>query len=69
MAVDANVKSLILWHISRRYRERDVLNEAREIFPNAIVARDYDHFAIKRGIGAQKVVEQQKSEDEQAGDE
>jgi len=58
LAVDANVKSLILWHVSRRYRERDVLNEARDIFPNVIVARDYDHFVVKRGVGAHKVVEE-----------
>ena len=55
LAVQANAKSLILWHISRRYRERDVLAEARSVFPNAIVARDFDHFIIKRGEGAQKV--------------
>jgi len=62
LAVDAGVKSLILWHVSRRYRERDVLTEAREIFPAAIVARDYDHYVIKRGVGAQKVVEENKHE-------
>lgn len=58
LAVDANVKSLILWHVSRRYRERDVLAEAREVYPEAVVARDYDHFIIKRGVGAVKVIEQ-----------
>ncbi len=57
LAVDANAKSLILWHVSRRYRERDVLNEAREVFPNVIVARDYDHFVVKRGVGAHKVID------------
>jgi ribonuclease Z len=40
---------LILTHISRRYRERDVIAEAREFFPGAIVARDFDDFQIKRG--------------------
>ncbi len=48
LALQANVKHLILTHISRRYRERDVLSEAREIFPNAIVARDFDNYQIKR---------------------
>lgn len=57
LAVDAGAKSLILWHISRRYRERDVLAEARDIYPDVIVARDYDHFAVKRGIGAIKLGE------------
>jgi hypothetical protein len=32
-----------------------VLAEARSVFPNAVVARDFDHFIIKRGEGAQKV--------------
>jgi len=48
LAVKAGVKHLILTHISRRYRERDVLSEAREVFPESHVARDFDHFQIKR---------------------
>jgi ribonuclease Z len=49
LAKKAGVKHLILTHLSRRYRERDVLAEARAIFPEAIVARDFDDFQIKRG--------------------
>ncbi len=49
LAVQAGVKHLILTHISRRYRERDVLAEAREIFPGAIVARDFDSYQVRRG--------------------
>ena len=49
LASKANVKHLILTHISRRYRERDILAEAQEIFPGAYVARDFDDFQIKRG--------------------
>ncbi|NOG50632.1 MAG: hypothetical protein HND48_15295 [Chloroflexi bacterium] len=41
-----------MWHVSRRYRERDIVAEARSVFPEAIVARDFDHFTIKRGEGA-----------------
>ncbi|GAB4423580.1 MAG: ribonuclease Z [Anaerolineales bacterium] len=48
LAVEANVKKLILTHLSRRYRERDVQKEARSIFPNAVVARDFDTFKVKR---------------------
>ncbi len=48
LAVEANVKKLILTHLSRRYHERDVLEEARSVFPGAIVARDFDTFKIKR---------------------
>jgi ribonuclease Z len=49
LAVSAGVRHLILTHLSRRYRERDVLAEARSIFPGAMVARDFDSFQIRRG--------------------
>jgi ribonuclease Z len=49
LALQTGVKHLILTHISRRYRERDVVAEARAIFPDTIVARDFDAFQIKRG--------------------
>jgi ribonuclease Z len=48
LAVKAGVKKLILTHISRRYREKDVLKEAQAIFPNTVVARDFDSFQVKR---------------------
>jgi ribonuclease Z len=48
LAVKAGIKKLILTHISRRYREKDVLKEAQAIFPNTSVARDFDSFQIKR---------------------
>ncbi len=48
LAVKAGVKKLILTHLSRRYREKDVLAEAQSVFPSAVVARDFDHFQIKR---------------------
>ncbi len=48
LAKRAGVKQLILTHISRRYREKDVLAEAQSIFPNTVVARDFDTFIIKR---------------------
>jgi ribonuclease Z len=48
LAVKAGVKKLILTHISRRYREKDVLKEAQAVFPNSAVARDFDSFQIKR---------------------
>lgn len=46
-ARDAGVNQLFLTHISRRYREKDVLQEAQSIFPGAIVARDFDVFQVK----------------------
>lgn len=48
LAVQANIKCLILTHLSRRYFERDILQEAQEIFPNTFVARDFDHYQISR---------------------
>jgi ribonuclease BN (tRNA processing enzyme) len=47
-AREAGVKKLILTHLSRRYREKDVLAEAQAVFPNTSVARDFDSFQIKR---------------------
>jgi len=49
LAARVGVKHLILTHLSRRYRERDVLAEAQSIFPGALVARDFDVFQIRRG--------------------
>ena len=49
LAAGSGVKQLILTHISRRYREREVLAEAQAIFPNTVVARDFDTFQIRRG--------------------
>jgi len=49
LAADAGVGSLILTHISRRYRGDQVLEEAREVFPQTYVARDFDRFQVKRG--------------------
>lgn len=48
LARQANVRQLILNHISRRYREKDVLAEAQSIFENAVVARDFEVFQIRR---------------------
>jgi ribonuclease Z len=48
LAVKANVKQLFLTHISRRYREKDVLKEASAVHPNVKVARDFDTYTVKR---------------------
>lgn len=52
LATECNVKTLILNHVSRRYRERDIIEEAKSVFSGAIVARDLDHVVVKRGEGA-----------------
>jgi ribonuclease Z len=48
LAAETGVDQLILTHISRRYREGDVLDEAQGIFPNTIVARDLDRYQVRR---------------------
>lgn len=49
LAKKAGVKKLMLTHLSRRYRGRDVLAEAQTVFQNTVVARDFDTFVIKKG--------------------
>ncbi|MFQ5613779.1 MAG: ribonuclease Z [Anaerolineae bacterium] len=48
LAQDAGVKALYLTHISRRYRDREILAEAQAIFPNSAVARDFDRVKITK---------------------
>ena len=48
LARDAGAQQLILTHLSGRYRERDLEEEAKRYFPNVILARDFDTFQIKR---------------------
>lgn len=49
LARDGEIKFLFLTHVSRRYREKEVLAEARAIFNQSYVARDFDVYQIKRG--------------------
>jgi ribonuclease Z len=56
LAREADVQQLILTHISRRYGEREVQAEARAIFAQTLVARDFDHFRIQHDHAAQRVL-------------
>ncbi len=47
LAKEAEVGKLILTHVSRRYRERDIYAEAKAVFANTEVARDLATFQIK----------------------
>lgn len=49
LAKEAGVGKLILSHLSRRYRDDQILEEARSVFPESYVARDFDSFQVKTG--------------------
>ena len=63
LARECGVKFLFLTHISRRYREFEVIREARRYFPQSYVVRDLDHFAITRDAPPKKL-ESQPAADE-----
>jgi ribonuclease Z len=46
IARDAGVTMLALTHLSTRYFPRDVRDEARSVFPNTVVPRDFDAIAV-----------------------
>ena len=48
LAKEAGVGQLFLTHVSRRYRDEDILAEARAIFPQTWLARDFDSYQVKR---------------------
>jgi ribonuclease Z len=48
LAQAAGVRKLALNHLSQRYRIRDMLDEARPIFENTTITRDFDHFTVTR---------------------
>ncbi|MFA5612124.1 MAG: ribonuclease Z [Anaerolineaceae bacterium] len=48
LAKEAGVGKLLLTHISRRYRDEDIQEEARAVFPQTWVAKDFDSFQVKR---------------------
>ncbi len=54
-AAEMNVGTLLLTHVSRRYRERDIIDEARAYFPNSYVVRDFDRFSVAKGRPVQKI--------------
>ena len=48
LAAETGVGKLILTHVSRRYRDDDILAEARAIFPETYLANDFDRFEIRK---------------------
>ncbi len=48
LAAETGVGKLILTHVSRRYRDDEILAEARAIFPETYLANDFDRFEIRK---------------------
>jgi len=48
LAYEAGVERLCLTHMSRRYAAPQVLDEAKPIFENTVVVRDFDRFRVTR---------------------
>ena len=48
LAAETGVGKLILTHVSRRYRDDDILAEARAIFPETTLANDFDRFEVRK---------------------
>ena len=46
VAREAGVGLLALTHLSTRYFPREVRDEARAVFPNTVVPRDFDEIAV-----------------------
>jgi ribonuclease Z len=46
IARDAGVRMLALTHLSTRYFPREIRDEARAVFPNTVVPRDFDAISV-----------------------
>lgn len=46
LAATSSVKQLVLTHISGRYADEEILDEARKTFPNSRLAMDFDHIVV-----------------------
>jgi len=46
LAREAGVQQLVLHHISRRYSSKQIFDEATQVFPDTMVARDFDLFRL-----------------------
>ena len=55
LAREAGVKHLVLHHISRRYNNKQILDEAAPIFPETSVARDFDLFRLVKQKSLERV--------------
>jgi ribonuclease Z len=47
LAKAAEVKQLFITHVSRRYRDKEIIKEAVKVFPNSYLAHDLETFQVK----------------------
>jgi ribonuclease Z len=64
-AAEIGVQTLLLTHLSRRYRERDIIAEAQRFFPNSVVVRDFDRFSITKDRPVRKIEVGESGEEEE----
>jgi ribonuclease Z len=48
LARDVQARRLYLTHVSRRYRDREIQDEAREVWPETTVVKDFDRYSVAR---------------------
>lgn len=63
LAREAGVKHLVLHHISRRYSNTQILDEAAAIFPQTAVARDFDLFRLVKQKPLERVDVRHRAEE------
>jgi len=67
IARDAGVRLLALTHLSTRYFPRDIREEARAVFPNTVVPRDFDEIAVPFPERGEPAIVKPEREPEPAG--
>ena len=67
IARDAGVRLLALTHLSTRYFPRDIREEARAVFPNTVVPRDFDEVAVPFPERGEPAIVKPEREPEPAG--
>jgi ribonuclease Z len=67
IARDAGVRLLALTHLSTRYFPRDIREEARAVFPNTVVPRDFDEITVPFPERGEPTIVKAEREPEPAG--
>jgi ribonuclease Z len=67
IARDAGVRLLALTHLSTRYVPRDIREEARAVFPNTVVPRDFDEITVPFPERGEPAIVKPEREPEPAG--